>query len=154
MIKTILCPFVLVFALFLAGAAHSAQISNTGKQFNACTDSADGEVTISEDGSSSTCCSKTLGYCMSCSHISCVKIPYSNAHPEPDIINRPIAPNNAAISPAPKPPALRDQIKRPQSTTLTPAKAVMSSKEPTVGPTKKHQASIITPTTSKAIRQP
>lgn len=44
-----------------------------------------------------------------------------------------------SVVPTAKPPSLCDQIKRPQSTTLAPEKAVTLSKPPTVAPIKQYQ---------------
>lgn len=141
--------FISLFALLLFGPAQSAEISNDGKQFNACTNSADSEVTISEDGWTSTCCSKTLGYCMSCSQILCVKVDYPNTKPAVERFLQGKAPIGQNVQVLPKPPTLGDQIKRSKTNASAPAKIAVPDKPPTVKQIKQDQGSKISPTTSK-----
>ena len=123
MFKNILNTVVILFALGLAGVTQSAPLSKIAQEFNACTSSADQEVTISEDGVSSTCCSKSLGYCIDCSQTSCVKVEYRSVL---DSI-RPEAPDNLGVYPVTKPPSLRDQTK-PRTPVPVSAKAIGDEK--------------------------
>lgn len=152
MFKNMLSIFTIFFVLFLAGPAQSAQISESGKQFNACTSSSDREVTISEDGSSSMCCSKKLGYCMSCSHLSCVKVEYSISHPTVNNSQSHMTSGNAL--PPSKPPTLRDQIKQRQLPASAPENTMIHDKAPSKNkPVKQYQRGNISPLMDKAIRK-
>ncbi|MBL1321191.1 MAG: hypothetical protein COA63_009055 [Methylophaga sp.] len=156
MFKNILYTAVILFAVGLAGVAQSAPLSREATEFNACTSSADQEVTISADGSSSSCCSKSLGYCMSCGHIACVKTDYPTSGTVLDKFRPKSAitrPDSAVIAPTPKPPSLREQIKS-QPTMPTSTKAMDSDNTSTVKPIKQYQQIKANPTTTdKALRK-
>ena len=94
-------------------------------------------------GNGSICCSKELGYCIECpgqQDLSCVMTTYRLLPPDRGTLDNVFTrPGDAAISPAPKSPTLRDRLKRPQSTISAPAKVVVPSKPPTVKPIKQYE---------------
>ncbi|VAX09339.1 hypothetical protein MNBD_GAMMA26-1871 [hydrothermal vent metagenome] len=148
MFKNIINTLAIIFALGLVGVVQAADNSVIANEFNACTDSADREVTISADGISSTCCSKSLGYCISCGSVTCIKTDYPASRSVLDNL-RPNTATPTEIAPiTPKPPSLRDQMK-PQATTSSPAKAVDNA-APTPEPIRQQMK--VSPTTpDKAI---